>query len=126
MSNYSKKRLSKRQRASLYSSPEFTARADADSALGIESDGAARWRVRGTPWRVRTCLMCGQAMCAAFCGRVDLRIGARRFVSIGTQDSMGGVDARPRAIASNPRLRPNMAWIERRGLAIRSRSRVSD
>jgi hypothetical protein len=119
MSNYyPKKRLSKRQRASLYSSPEFTARADADGRLAIPNDGAARWRVRGTPW--------GQAPCAALCGRADLRIGARRFASIGVRGSLGGADARPRPIASRLRLWPYLARSERRGLAIRSRSRVSD
>jgi hypothetical protein len=117
MSNsYSKKRLSKRQRASLYSSPEFTARADADSRLAISDDGAARWRVRGTPW----------ATCAVFCGRPDVRIGARRFASIGMRRSLGHADLRPRALASSPRLWPGLARIERRGLALRSRSRVSD
>jgi hypothetical protein len=121
---YSKKRLSKRQRASLYSSPEFTARADVDGRIAISNDTAARWRVRGTPWRVRTCLMCGQATCVAFCGRADLRIGARRFASIGVRGSLGGADARARAIASSSRLGPSFERIERRGLAIRSRSRA--
>jgi hypothetical protein len=127
MSNYySKKRLSKRQRASLCSSPEFTAAADADRRLLMSDDGAARWRVRGAPWRVRPCVRCGQATCAALCGRPDLRSGARRFTSIGIPGSDGGADARPRAIATGPRLWPSLPRLERRGLAIRSRSRVSD